>query len=71
MIFDVKTIVSYVSNFLTLRAGDVIATGTPAGVGMGIRPEPVLLRAGDEVRLGIDGLGEQRQRYIPGIEGKR
>ncbi len=62
MIFDVATIVSYVSRFMTLVPGDVIATGTPPGVGMGIKPTPVYLKPGDVVRLGIAGLGEQRQR---------
>jgi ureidoglycolate lyase len=61
MIFDVKTIVSYVSQFMSLQPGDVISTGTPPGVGMGIKPEPVWLKPGNVMRLGIDGLGEQRQ----------
>ncbi|WP_144162262.1 fumarylacetoacetate hydrolase family protein [Paraburkholderia sp. BCC1885] len=64
MIFDVKTIVSYVSQFMTLEPGDVITTGTPPGVGMGIKPKPIYLRAGDVVELGIDRLGKQRQRYV-------
>ena len=66
MIFDVRTLVSYVSRYMTLLPGDVIATGTPPGVGMGIKPEPVWLVPGDEVRLGISGLGEQRQRVVAG-----
>jgi 2,4-didehydro-3-deoxy-L-rhamnonate hydrolase len=61
MIFGVATLVSYLSRFMTLRAGDVITTGTPPGVGMGVKPNPVYLKAGDVIRLGIDGLGEQRQ----------
>jgi len=61
MIFDVRTLVSYCSQFMTLLPGDVISTGTPAGVGLGIKPEPVFLKAGDVVELGIDGLGTQRQ----------
>ncbi len=61
MIFSVAHIVSYVSSFMTLRAGDVIITGTPPGVGMGQKPAPVYLKAGDTIRLGIDGLGEQQQ----------
>jgi len=61
MIFGVAQIVSYVSRCMTLLPGDVIATGTPPGVGMGMKP-PQFLRAGDVVELGIDGLGRQRQR---------
>jgi 2,4-didehydro-3-deoxy-L-rhamnonate hydrolase len=61
MIFDVATLVSYISEFMTLLPGDVISTGTPAGVGLGMNP-PVYLKAGDIVELGIDGLGESRQR---------
>ncbi|MGA9814813.1 MAG: fumarylacetoacetate hydrolase family protein [Terriglobales bacterium] len=60
MIFDVATLVSYVSQFMTLLPGDVISTGTPAGVGMGMNP-PVYLNAGDVVELGIERLGESRQ----------
>ena len=60
MIFDVATLVSYVSQFMTLLPGDVISTGTPAGVGLGMNP-PVYLKAGDVVELGIDGLGESKQ----------
>lgn len=63
MIFDVAKLVSYVSQFMTLLPGDVISTGTPAGVGLGMNP-PVYLRAGDVVELGIDGLGESRQRVV-------
>lgn len=63
MIFDVATLVSYASNFMTLLPGDVISTGTPAGVGMGMNP-PVYLRAGDVVELGIESLGESRQKVI-------
>jgi 2,4-diketo-3-deoxy-L-fuconate hydrolase len=61
MIFDVVTLVSYVTEFMTLLPGDIISTGTPAGVGLGMNP-PTYLRAGDVVELGIDGLGESRQR---------
>jgi len=61
MIFGVAHVVSYLSQFMSLQPGDVITTGTPPGVGMGIKPEPVYLRAGQVVRLGIEGLGEQRQ----------
>ena len=60
MIFDVPTLVSYISQFMTLLPGDVISTGTPAGVGLGMHP-PTFLKAGDVVTLGIDGLGESRQ----------
>ncbi len=64
MIFGVKQIVSYVSKFMTLMPGDVIATGTPPGVGMGVKPNPVFLKVGDTMKLGIQGLGEQRQECI-------
>ena len=64
MIFDVPTLVSYVSQFMTLLPGDVISTGTPAGVGLGLRPAPVYLQPGDEVELGIDGLGRARQKVM-------
>jgi 2-keto-4-pentenoate hydratase/2-oxohepta-3-ene-1,7-dioic acid hydratase in catechol pathway len=63
MIFGVAELVSYTSQFMTLLPGDVISTGTPAGVGMGSKP-PRFLRAGDVCRLGIDGLGESRQRVV-------
>lgn len=63
MIFDVPTLVSYVSEFMTLLPGDVISTGTPAGVGLGMSP-PQYLRAGDVVELGIEGLGESRQEVV-------
>ena len=59
-IFNVPHVVSYLSHFMTLLPGDVISTGTPAGVGLGFKP-PVYLKPGDIVELGIDGLGEQRQ----------
>jgi 2,4-didehydro-3-deoxy-L-rhamnonate hydrolase len=65
MIFDVPTLVSYVSRFMTLLPGDVIATGTPAGVGMGQKPEPQWLLPGDVVELSIEGLGKQRQTVRP------
>jgi 2-keto-4-pentenoate hydratase/2-oxohepta-3-ene-1,7-dioic acid hydratase in catechol pathway len=63
MVFGVPYLVSYLSRFMSLRAGDIISTGTPPGVGHGMKP-PVYLREGNEVRLGIDGLGEQRQRVV-------
>ena len=62
MIFNCSKLVSYVSYCMTLLPGDVVTTGTPPGVGLGIKPSPVFLKAGDEMRLGIDGLGEQRQK---------
>jgi 2,4-didehydro-3-deoxy-L-rhamnonate hydrolase len=61
MIFRIPTLISYVSHFMSLLPGDVISTGTPAGVGLGQKP-PVYLKEGDEVELGIDGLGSARQR---------
>jgi ureidoglycolate lyase len=61
MIFGVATVVSYVSQFMSLQPGDIITTGTPPGVGMGIKPEPVWLKPGNVMHLGIEGLGEQRQ----------
>ncbi|NTV85363.1 MAG: fumarylacetoacetate hydrolase family protein [Burkholderiaceae bacterium] len=64
MIFGVAKIVSYVSQFMTLMPGDVITTGTPPGVGMGMKP-PVFLKRGDVITLGIEGLGEQRQAVVP------
>jgi len=63
MIFDVPTLVSYVSEFMTLLPGDVISTGTPAGVGLGMKP-PQFLNPGDVVELGIEGLGESRQNVV-------
>jgi 2-keto-4-pentenoate hydratase/2-oxohepta-3-ene-1,7-dioic acid hydratase in catechol pathway len=63
LIFDVPTIVSYLSQFMSLLPGDVISTGTPAGVGLGFKP-PVFLKAGDVVELGIDGLGSSRQQVM-------
>lgn len=60
MVFSVATLVSYLSRIMTLHPGDVVATGTPPGVGMGMKP-PVFLRPGQVVRLGVEGLGEQRQ----------
>jgi 2,4-didehydro-3-deoxy-L-rhamnonate hydrolase len=61
MIFGAAFLVSYVSRFMTLYPGDLITTGTPPGVGMGIKPSPVYLKPGDVMTLGIDGLGAQRQ----------
>ena len=64
MIFGVQKLVSYVSHFITLHPGDIIATGTPPGVGVGVKPEPVFLKVGDVMRLGVEGLGIQTQRII-------
>jgi 2-keto-4-pentenoate hydratase/2-oxohepta-3-ene-1,7-dioic acid hydratase in catechol pathway len=64
MIFGVQKLVSYVSHFITLHPGDVIATGTPPGVGVGVKPEPVFLKVGDVMRLGVEGLGIQTQRIV-------
>jgi 2,4-diketo-3-deoxy-L-fuconate hydrolase len=64
MIFGVAALVSYVTQFMTLLPGDVISTGTPAGVGLGMKPSPQYLRAGDVVELGIAGLGESRQEVV-------
>jgi 2-keto-4-pentenoate hydratase/2-oxohepta-3-ene-1,7-dioic acid hydratase in catechol pathway len=64
MIFGVAHLVWYCSQFFILEPGDVIITGTPPGVGMGIKPEPKFLKTGDIVRLGIDGLGEQQQKIV-------
>ena len=64
MIFGVRHVVSYISQFMSLEPGDLIFTGTPPGVGMGQKP-PVYLRPGQTIRLGIQGLGEQRQRTVP------
>jgi 2,4-didehydro-3-deoxy-L-rhamnonate hydrolase len=64
MIFGVATLISYVSRFMTLEPGDILTTGTPPGVGMGVKPDPIFLKAGDIMRLGITGLGEQKQQVI-------
>ena len=63
MIFNVFFIVSYLSKFMTLQAGDIITTGTPPGVGMGKKPQ-VFLKAGDTIRLSIDNLGEQNSKVV-------
>jgi ureidoglycolate lyase len=64
MIFGIAEIVSYISQFMSLQPGDVISTGTPPGVGLGMKPEPVYLRPGQVMHLGIQGLGEQKQRTV-------
>jgi len=66
MIFGVKKLVSYLSYMCTLTPGDVVSTGTPPGVGTGIKPVSQFLKAGDEMRLGLDGLGEQKQKVTGG-----
>ncbi len=63
MIFSVAEIIAYMSRFMRLMPGDLIATGTPSGVGMGMKPQR-FLKEGDEMRLGVQGLGEQRQGVI-------
>jgi 2,4-didehydro-3-deoxy-L-rhamnonate hydrolase len=63
MIFDCAQLVSYISHFMVLEPGDVITTGTPPGVGLGMKP-PQFLKPGDIVTLGIEGLGEQRQLFV-------
>jgi 2-keto-4-pentenoate hydratase/2-oxohepta-3-ene-1,7-dioic acid hydratase in catechol pathway len=65
MIFGVKKLVSYLSQFMTLHPGDIISTGTPSGVGMGMKP-PAFLRPGQTLRLSVEGLGEQQQRTVAG-----
>lgn len=64
MIFGVQFLVHYISQFMTLHPGDVITTGTPPGVGLGMKPTPIFLKPGDEMHLGIQGLGEQRQKVV-------
>ncbi|MBI2257089.1 MAG: fumarylacetoacetate hydrolase family protein [Proteobacteria bacterium] len=64
MIFGVAHLVHYISQFMSLQPGDVISTGTPPGVGLGQKPNPIYLKAGQVMRLGIEGLGEQRQQVI-------
>jgi 2-keto-4-pentenoate hydratase/2-oxohepta-3-ene-1,7-dioic acid hydratase in catechol pathway len=63
MVFGVQFLVSYLSRFMSLQPGDIISTGTPPGVGHGMKP-PMYLKAGNQMRLGVEGLGEQRQRVI-------
>jgi 2-keto-4-pentenoate hydratase/2-oxohepta-3-ene-1,7-dioic acid hydratase in catechol pathway len=64
MIFPVRKLVSYLSQFMSLHPGDIITTGTPAGVGMGQKPTQIFLRPGQTVRLSVEGLGEQQQRIV-------
>jgi 2-keto-4-pentenoate hydratase/2-oxohepta-3-ene-1,7-dioic acid hydratase in catechol pathway len=64
MIFGVKTLVSYLSQFMSLLPGDIITTGTPPGVGLGFKPEPLFMKPGDVIELGVEGLGEQGQTAV-------
>ncbi len=64
LVFQIPALIAYLSRCMSLQPGDVISTGTPPGVGLGIKPDPVFLRPGQEMRLGISGLGEQRQRTV-------
>jgi 2-keto-4-pentenoate hydratase/2-oxohepta-3-ene-1,7-dioic acid hydratase in catechol pathway len=63
MVYGVKFLVSYLSRFMSLRPGDIISTGTPPGVGMGMKPQRYL-KPGDVVELGVEGLGSQRQQVV-------
>ncbi|HYM93636.1 MAG TPA: fumarylacetoacetate hydrolase family protein [Chitinophagaceae bacterium] len=65
MIFKIPFLVSYISQFMTLLPGDIVSTGTPAGVGMGQKPDPVYIQPGDVIELGIDGLGSSKQVAVP------
>jgi ureidoglycolate lyase len=65
LIFSVPQLIAYLSRCMSLQPGDVISTGTPPGVGLGVKPQPVFLRAGQRMRLGITGLGEQNQLTVP------
>jgi len=64
MIFGVAELVAYISSFMTLEPGDLITTGTPPGVGMGVKPEPLYLHCGDVMSLGIERLGKQTQKVV-------
>jgi 2-keto-4-pentenoate hydratase/2-oxohepta-3-ene-1,7-dioic acid hydratase in catechol pathway len=64
MIFPIRALLSYISEFMTLYPGDIITTGTPPGVGLGRKPSPVFLKEGDVIELGIAGLGQQRQSVV-------
>ena len=66
MIFGCRKLVSYVSHFITLHPGDIISTGTPPGVGMGKKPNPIFLKIGQTMRLSVEGLGVQTQRVVEG-----
>ncbi len=69
MVFGVAHLVSYLSQFMSLQPGDIISTGTPPGVGMGIKPEPVYLKVGDKMELGIELLGVQHQNVMAATKG--
>jgi ureidoglycolate lyase len=64
MVYKVAHLVSYLSQFMSLQPGDIISTGTPPGVGMGVKPNPVYLKPGQTMKLGIEGLGEQTQKTV-------
>ena len=64
MIFGVRHLVHYISQFMSLQPGDIISTGTPPGVGLGMKPEPVFLKPGQVMKLGVEGLGEQTQTTV-------
>ena len=64
MIFSVAEIIEHLSGLMSLHPGDVISTGTPPGVGMGIKPQPIYLKRGDVMELAIEGLGSQRQSVV-------
>lgn len=64
MVYGVSFLVAYLSQFMSLQPGDIISTGTPPGVGLGIKPEPIFLKAGDKMELGIEGLGVQSQTTV-------
>jgi 2-keto-4-pentenoate hydratase/2-oxohepta-3-ene-1,7-dioic acid hydratase in catechol pathway len=70
MIFGIAALVADVSRYMTLLPGDIITTGTPPGVGLGMKPTPQYLKAGDVVTLGIQGLGDQRQKIVPFKKGR-
>jgi len=69
LIFNIPYLVAYISQFFSLQPGDVISTGTPPGVGLGQKPKPIYLRAGQTMRLGITGLGIQQQRTVAATAG--
>jgi 2-keto-4-pentenoate hydratase/2-oxohepta-3-ene-1,7-dioic acid hydratase in catechol pathway len=64
LVFKIPYLVHYLSQFMTLLPGDIISTGTPPGVGLGIKPDPIYLKAGDVVELGIEGLGTSKQKAV-------